>query len=166
MLLFSRNAVIDSMGQSMFWVHWNVPCLTAALFWNIIHFLNDESISWKTSDQKKHVVWNQNTVNGTMRFVLFPGFIWDLLSTQVCMMFTIDLILTILKYCWIIIVRGNQCSWISWVSLSHEFTSLRTFYKVMNCLVMYCNVYTPVNHEISSLHTSKILTIPEHCPHE
>ena len=30
----------------------------------------------------------------------------------------------------------NQCSWISWVPLTHDFTSPRTFIKVMNCLTL------------------------------
>ena len=53
----------------------------------------------------------------------------------------------------------DQCSW---VIFAHEFTSPRTFNKVINCSTLLC--YKPVTHEITSPRTSKTLTIHEHWP--
>ena len=65
-------------------------------------------------------------------------------------------------YFGIIIVHGGLglCSWISWVPLNHEFMSPQKFNKVMICLALLCN--KPVAHKITSLGTSKIMTIQEH----
>ena len=55
----------------------------------------------------------------------------------------------------------DQCSWISCFTLTHEFTSQRTYNIEINRLMTYCN--EQFSHEITPKRTSKILIIHEYC---
>ena len=59
---------------------------------------------------------------------------------------------------------GDQCSWISWVTLSHEFTYPWIFNKISNSLALKCNKSSYVTLRITSPRTSKIWIIHEHWP--
>ena len=45
------------------------------------------------------------------------------------------------EYCGIIIVLGTQCSWISWITLTHRFLSLHAL-KTNNDMFKLCTVTT------------------------
>ena len=60
---------------------------------------------------------------------------------------------------------GDQCSWISWVTLTHEFTSPRTCFIFRLIFINIMPFALFINyHEITSPRTSKILVNHEHWP--